>query len=102
VLPLLRLAQLWLAMLIGRMARLAAAQYSSKPPSSKPSKSNPSLDSILTLIQDKLNEQDEIRYTMTSRNTVSGERSRTTTLWKHQMLPLTHTLARSRLKLACS
>ena len=51
----------------------SAAQDSSKPPSSKPASSNPSLDSTLKLIQKKVNEQGEIRYTMTSRNTVSGE-----------------------------
>jgi hypothetical protein len=49
------------------------AQDSNKPPSSKPGSSSPSLDSTLKLIRDKVNEQGEIRYTMTSRSTVSGE-----------------------------
>jgi hypothetical protein len=52
---------------------LAAAQNSSKSPLSKPSSSTPSLDSALMQIQNKVNAQGEIRYTMTSQNTVSGE-----------------------------
>jgi hypothetical protein len=51
----------------------AVAQSSDKQRPPKPSDSNASLSPTLKLIQDKVNEQGEIRYTMTSKNTLSGE-----------------------------
>ena len=52
---------------------LAAGQDSHHARPASPSDTKPSLNSILKLIQDSVNDQGEIRYTMTSRNTASGE-----------------------------
>jgi len=58
----------------GLLASFAAAQNSNNPNSSNASDSKSSLGSTLKLIQDQVNKQGEIRFTMTSKNTASGER----------------------------
>ncbi|HTW22257.1 MAG TPA: hypothetical protein VMD78_01565 [Candidatus Baltobacteraceae bacterium] len=58
---------------LGLITILATAQNSNHAKSTKPSDTKPSLNSTLKMIQDGVNDQGEIRYTMTSRNTASGE-----------------------------
>jgi len=57
----------------GLLASFAAAQNSNNPNSSNASDSKSSLGSTLKLIQDQVNKQGEIRFTMTSKNIASGE-----------------------------
>lgn len=58
---------------MGLVTTFATAQNSNHAKSTSPSDSKPSLNSTLKQIQDSVNDQGEIRYTMTSRNAVSGE-----------------------------
>jgi hypothetical protein len=55
------------------VATLTAAQNSDRAKPAGSSEGKPTLASTLKLIQDSVNDQGEIRYTMTSKNTASGE-----------------------------
>ena len=58
---------------LGMIGTFAAAQNSSSSNSSNASDCKSSLNSTLKRIQDRVNDQGEIRFTMSSKSTVNGE-----------------------------
>lgn len=58
---------------LGLFVSFAAAQKANTPGSANAPDSKSSLATTLKLIQEQVNKQGQIRYTMTSKNTAGGE-----------------------------